>query len=207
MISNTLSIKDFAWYFERRRLERISLPEGSNTTVDLAQLYKAVFGWIVNNHTARVVSSVTAIVLYGSALKHPGYSWKSRRKYKFFGPIQWEKVRNKANPHDVDVLVVVPDELSLDLMVSGMEQRWYNQYGLCGIRRGMLHVSSIPVEDFLRQAGPVARSAAEHGVLLCTTDTEAGTEVATLFSNNNKVVWGETKDYFLTGQVMRAEAD
>ena len=87
MIGTSLSLEDFARYFENNRLGRLYFPNGKCFTpngewfedgkitqfhINLRDLYNLIIGWKINN-AGISLDDVVGVIAFGSAVRHPGY--------------------------------------------------------------------------------------------------------------------------------------
>jgi|GEM_PF-4096163 len=66
-----LSLNDFREYSTAKRLRELHLPNGP-TQINLRQLYDGITSWKINDRTL-AVDDIAAIIVFGSAVRYPGF--------------------------------------------------------------------------------------------------------------------------------------
>lgn len=220
MIETDLSMKDFARYFETKRLGKLYFPNGRciiphgewfeqaefpNFFVHLDDLYKMVSGWKVN-HTLVPLDDIVAVIAFGSAVRHPGIQEVSheRRKYILFGEKVTEVKQVAIQPNDADFLVITGENLIREEVLEPLSIETYD----CGtwIKKGGIHLVNRGVSQLLngvRANDTVSLSALREGVPVFFDDRFVAVFSQTCVASTTprKILWDEDSEGFLTGRI------
>lgn len=214
MTETNLSMKDFARYFEAKRLGKLYFPNGryveylwgwSNFFVNLADLYKLVSGWRVN-HTLVPLDDIVAVIAFGSAVRHPDTEEipYTRKKYLLFGPQSSGVYRQQVQPRDADFLVITGQDLMREEVLEPISEETYDAG--TWLKRGGIHLVNRGVNQLLngvRANDTVSASALREGVPIFfngrfgSVSSQAGIELAT----PRKILWDENSNGFLIGKI------
>lgn len=179
------SLQDFASYFDRKSLGRLSFPNGVCITphgnsfenaefppffIHLHDLFRLMTDWRVNGQSVPL-GEIMAIIAFGSAVRHPGETEEpvSRRKYLVFGPTVASMKTIKIQPEDADFLVITGRDLIREAVLAPISQTTYD----CGtwIKKGGIHLVNRGVNQILNGVlanDSVSRSALAEGVPIFT---------------------------------------
>jgi len=186
MVETKLTVKDFAKFFERNDLGKLSFPNGKIFVprgaylewgrfipffIDLNDLYKTAVGWRINSREVEV-DDIIAIVAFGSAVKHPGYDEhiSQYKKYLFFGPMKTKVKHEPVQPRDADFLVITHTNLFRREIIKSVVRDVYG--GTEVVTKGGIHLvnrSRINIIRGTRAGDTVSSSALEQGVPVFTT--------------------------------------
>jgi len=151
------SLDDFKTYHQGKRLGELYLPNGSYK-ISLSSLYDNLTTWKINDHTLSV-DDITAIIVFGSAVRYPGFTEQPAItiKYLFFGPAEKSIRKVPINPNDVDFLIVTRENITEEKVIEAT--RNYNGYGGGEIIYGEMHLVCRGVNQMLEGANYRDRTA------------------------------------------------
>ena len=125
-----LSLDDFRDYYKAKRLGELHLPNGSYK-ISLSSLYDCLASWKINGHYLSV-DDLAAIIVFGSAVRYPGFTEQPTvtKKYWLFGPAEKSMRKVPINPHDVDFLIVTKKNMTEEKVIPAVRgDRAIDSYG------------------------------------------------------------------------------
>ena len=216
-----LSITDFTYHFDAKRLGRLYFPNGKayvhpggcgfdhsaiiNFYVDLNDLYKMVCDWKVN-HTLISPEDIIAIIAFGSAVRYPDAQEVTilRRKYWLFGKRIEKTKRVPIQPRDADFLVITERDIMREEVLEPISLHTYD----CGtwIEKGGIHLVNRGVNQFLKgiqSNDTVSISSLREGVPVFFNHRfeDIVKEAAISSSTPRRIIWGENNQGVLTGWI------
>jgi len=220
MVETKLTTRDFAKFFERGDLGKLSFPNGTvfiargiytewgrsvPLFVNLDELYKAAVGWEINKSVVKL-DDIIAIVAYGSAVQHPGYDEYIQRykKYLIFGPMKTKVKRVPVRPRDIDFLVITRTNLYRRVVLA---PEWREVYGgEALLTKGGIHLvnrSRINIIRGIRAGDTVSSSSLEYGIPIFTTSDfwKLKNDVKITKKNPRKVYWDTNSRGLLHGEI------
>ena len=217
MTETNLSMKDFTRYFESGRLGKLYFPNGrcvyvnywegfSNFFVNLADLYKLVSGWKVNN-TLVPLDDIVAVIAFGSAVRYPNieeipYTYK---KYLLFGPQISGVNQRKIQPKDADFLVITGKDLMREEVLEPISGGTYDAG--TWLKRGGIHLVNRGINQLLngvRANDTVSTSALREGVPVFSSGRldEVVVQAGIAKTTPRKIFWDEDGKGFLIGSIV-----
>ena len=211
LVEAKLSMKDFARYFEAKRLGRLSFPNGESYSIDgfvdfyirLNDLYKLASDWKVNL-TLVPLDDIVAIIAFGSAVRYPGTIPGTRQQYWLFGKDVQTKKQVRIMPRDADFLVITKGNLIREEVLDPTLA--FDNYGASIVRKGGIHLINRGVDQLLKGIhanDTVSASALREGVPLFSNGRlESVLAQANIESTTpRKLFWDEDNDGCLTGRI------
>jgi len=220
MIGTSLSLEDFARYFENNRLGRLYFPNGKCFTpngewfedgkitqfhINLRDLYNLIIGWKINN-AGISLDDVVGVIAFGSSVRHPGYrvTSKTGKKYLFFGPEITGKINVPIQPNDADFLVITGQDIIKEKVLKPTSLATYD----CGtwITKGGIHLVNRGIHQILnsvRENDTISISAMREGVPIFYDGRlgEVQSRVGIKKETPRRLLWNKDEDGYLFGKI------
>lgn len=120
-----MSLDEFRTYRQAKRpgelrLGELHLPNGSYK-ISLSSLYDNLTSWKINDNTLSV-DDLVAIIVFGSAVRYPGFTEQPTitKKYWFFGPAEKSIRKVPIKPNDVDFLIVTRKNMTEEKVIPAV---------------------------------------------------------------------------------------
>lgn len=215
MIERKLTVSDFREYFEKNKLGRLTLPNGNwgnGMSLKLNELFKLMSGWKIKNESEVPFDDILAVVVYGSAIRYPGYEMISVTAPKYLGlfgqEVEVGAKKRFISPNDVDFFVLTEKDITRDRYIApGLHTTDFGSGGcITSVTKAGINLVNRGVSQLLNginQGDTISISAMKEGIPVFYNGRleEVQEKSGIVRENKRKLLWDEDEEATLVGRI------